>query len=65
MRTRTSLFFESQGDCVEISGEMVLAVILLKVDYEDVDSYRVVDVDSKEEWSGVETRLSTSCPACR
>ena len=45
------LCFDSQGDRPEIAGEMVLAVIQMKVEYLYTEEYVVVDVDAKEEWT--------------
>eukprot|EP00957_Ditylum_brightwellii_P157247 11967525-Ditylum_brightwellii.AAC.1 len=43
-----NLCFNSQGDHVELGGEMVLILVVLLVEYEDkdADEYNVVDVDN-------------------
>ena len=48
MRVGGNMCFQSQQDRVETSGEMVLAVVLLKANYVDQKVYDVVDVD--QEW---------------
>ena len=45
-----AICFDSQGDCVEIAGEMVLVLIELKVNYECEDMYNVVDVNDYDKW---------------
>eukprot|EP00957_Ditylum_brightwellii_P140571 10709525-Ditylum_brightwellii.AAC.1 len=46
------LCLKSQGDCVELGGEMVLILISLLAEYEDkdADKYNVVDVDNLTGW---------------
>ena len=49
-RPATCLCFSSRGDCVEVAGEIVLTVILLKVYYNNDNTYDIVDMNCKNEW---------------
>ncbi len=49
MRPAKKLCFVSQNDRVEVAGEMVLTLIVLKVDYEYEKEYNVVDVHSSDQ----------------
>ena len=51
MRPVMTLCFSSQSDRPEVGGEMVIALLELMVDYEDMDTFSVVDVDCGGEWS--------------
>jgi hypothetical protein len=48
MRPLTNACFDFQSDRVEVAGEMVLSVVLMKCDYEDDKVYRVVDTQDTE-----------------
>jgi hypothetical protein len=51
MRSGMRLCFEKQGDRVEINGELVLALIMTKINFAYEDTYDVVDVmDESKEW---------------
>ena len=48
MRPSLNLCFSSQADRVEVAGEMVMVLVTMKLDYDDIKVYDVVDVSGKE-----------------
>ncbi len=43
--------FSFQVDCLEVAGEMIIVLIECMSEYDGIDTFSTVDVDSITEWS--------------